>query len=236
MAGFGPGGGYRRSDPARLRVGLFVDLENLKRGALEGGGQIDVSELASRLIEMAREEGRVIHAAAYADWTDPGSDARAFRRLQMETKLVVGEEDAEPKCWLPMSLDVLETLYGEPRLDVYVICGGAQELEEIIRRLRRGDRKVVLCAGGYSCSQDLVQIADRFARVEDLLGPGGMDGESSVDFDRYDWGPFVRALEWHEKRMEFIGIGLLLKKILDHRNCGYTSYNRKREIFEWFKE
>ena len=124
----------------------------------------------------------------------------------------------------------------EPRLDTYVICGGSPELEEIVRRLRRWDRKVVLCAGSYGTPQDLVQMADRFSRVEELVGPGGMDDEAGLDFERYDWGPFVRALDWHEKRMEFIGIGLLLKKILDHRNCGYSSYNRKREIFEQAKE
>jgi hypothetical protein len=214
---------------------LFIDLESLKSEAEEGGGPLDAGELAGRLQEMAREEGRIIQATAYADWTDPAADPRPFRRHQMETKLVLAEGAGDIKGWLPLSLDVLETLFSEPRLDTYVICGGAPELEEVVKRLRRHDRKVVLCAGGYACPQDLVQMADRFSRMEEILGPGGMDGEGSLDFERYDWSPFVRALDWHEKRMEFIGIGLLLKKILDHRNCGYTSYGRKREIFEQAK-
>jgi hypothetical protein len=215
---------------------LFIDFESLRRGAEEGGGQLDAGELAGRLQEMAREEGRIIQATAYADWTDPDTDPRPFRRHQMETKLVLAEGEGASKGWLPLSLDVLESLFADPRLDTYVICGGAPELEEVVKRLRRYDRKVVLCAGGYGCPQDLVQMADRFSRMEELLGPGGMDGEGSLDFERYDWSPFIRALDWHEKRMEFIGIGLLLKKILDHRNCGYTSYGRKREIFEQAKD
>jgi hypothetical protein len=213
-----------------------MDFENMRETAGEGGGRIDTSELASRMQELAREEGRVISATAYADWTDPASDPRPFRRHQIDTKLVLTDGREGITSWLSMSMDILETLFTDPRLDTYVIGGSAPELEEIVKRLRRYDRKVVLCAGGYACPQDLVQLADRYARLEELLGPAGMEGEGSLDFDRYDWGPFIRALDWHEKRMEFIGIGLLLKKILDHRNCGYTSYSRKREIFEKAKE
>jgi len=215
---------------------LYVDFDDLRLEVEDGGERIDANELACRLQEIAREEGRVIAASAYGDWTDPEADPRPFRRNQLETKLVLSGEDEEVNAWLPMSLDIQESLFTEPRMDIYVIGGGAPQLEEIIKRLKRFDRRVVLCACGYTCPQELIQMTDRYTRVEELLGPAGVDGEGSLDFERYDWTPFVRALDWHEKRMEFIGIGLLLKKILDHRNCGYTSYARKREIFEEAKE
>ncbi|GEM_PF-2792571 len=236
MAAYGSGSGYRRSESGRHRVGLFLDYEELKKDAENMGDRFDPFELALRVMELAREEGRVILSSAYADWTDSDHDPRPFRRQQMDTRLVLDGDDFDNPSWLPMSLDILETLYTEPRVDTYVIAGGAPEMEEVIKRLRRFDRKVVLCASGYSCPQDLVQMADRYARVEEILGPATQDGEGALDFERYDWAPFVRALDWHEKRMEFIGIGLLLKKILDHRNCGYTSYARKREIFEKAKD
>ena len=236
MIPYSQGQGARRAEPGRTRVGLFVDFEALRRDLREAGAEIDAAEVANRVNELAREEGRVVLACAFADWTNPEMDPRPFLRQQMDPRLVLPSDGGGSRAWLVLALDAVESLHEEPRLDTYVVAGASAESEELLRRIKRSDRRIVLCTAGSSCPPELAPLAYRTVRLEEAPGSPGEEGEGILRFEQYDWTPFIRALDMHEKRMEFIGIGLLLKKILDGRNCGYTSYNRKREIFEKAKE
>jgi hypothetical protein len=230
------GQGARRTEPGRTRVGLFVDYDTLRLDVQEAGSGIDASEIANRVSEIAREEGRVVLACAFADWTNPEADPRPFRRQQMDPRLVLPDEEGESRAWLVLALDALEALLAEPRIDTFVLAGASPEFEELLRRIRKSDRRIVLCSAGLSSPPELAPLADRRIRLEEVQGSPDPEGEGAIRFEQYDWTPFIRALDMHEKRMEFIGIGLLLKKILDARNCGTSSYNGKREIFEKAKE
>jgi hypothetical protein len=211
------------------RVGLFIDYENIRRGLEDPGGASEVVELAARLREAAAEQGRVLIASVYGDWTFARTQAREFRRQLIEPRIVLGKETGDDSAYVALSLDALETIFAGPDLDVYVIVAGDNACSELIQRLRRADRTVVQV--GFEAGAT-VHAGDRFLSLEELLGIKRARKSRKVDFSMYDWAPFIRLMDELEQGMPFVGFGWLLKKKLNAENSGCSSMQDKQELMD----
>jgi len=225
----------RRPAPAAVRrAALFLDYENLRLG-LERRyhGEVDAAALAARLHDLARGEGRVICARAYGDWSVHGGAARDLHRQYIDPVLVMASESGEEGATVRMVMDVVDSLLRRGRApDVYVIASGAREIQPLLRRLRESGKEVVLAGLREAVGRDLVRRADRVVWLDDSLA-AREEPEGEIDFEKYDWQPFVRLLDSLEANLEFVGLNYLIRRVLDRTNCGYTELRRRQDIINF---
>ena len=203
------------------RVGLFVDFNDLRRSLADEMPDIELTDLAQRLREFAEDHGRLVIATAYGDWSQSAEEAREFRRQHIEPRLVIDKEDDDEHTEVVLSLDVQESLFQAPHLDTYLVVSGHAMYPEISQRLRRADRQLIqihLQNGEPSYAE---QLGYRQTSLNDVLeGRKLRRPGRRVDFDEFDWTPFIRLMDELEENMPFVGFGWLLKKKLHTENSG----------------
>jgi len=202
------------------RVGLFVDASDLSDG--------DVG-IIEALRQVAEDRGRVIEAVAYRDWSAIGHLARAFRERAVEPRMVVADPAHAGAIELNLSLDVIQTLASTPTIDVYVLVSRSCPLHEVTLRLRRADRRITLVrpqATGPEC----LDIDEEPACAEN--DEWSVASAARFDVSSFDWEPFVRLVDDLERSMPFVGFGWLLKKKLNHDNCGCATSHARQGLMD----
>lgn len=230
---------------SRTRVGLFIDLENVRR-SLDAAAYrtIDAPDLGARIYSFASTRGRVVVANVYADWSAPRAlNPRDFRRQQLEPRFVLRRDAAERPADLTMALDVMESLFASYQVDEYVLVTGDADCLELIQRLRKHDRSVVLSSVRSATAQELIRAADHFVPLEDvlLLPPAsGVGAESSSPqalsnaqsvFDEQDVSALILLINRLEERLDFVGVGYLIGKAMGHNAVGPEDIRLRRMLF-----
>lgn len=222
-----PGDG---SEARRNSVALFVDFENLLKSSHARFDQgVDTNVAGPRLIDLARGEGRVQVARAYADWTSFPDEARDMRRNQIEPILALAKESGDSRSGVEMGLDISGSLVDMPPVETYMIASGNSDLHPVLRRLREAGRRIVLLGIRDAVGRELVGASDRVLWLDDQMDFEGMEPDE-FDLESYDWGPFVRLLESLEQNLEFIGLNYLIRRVLDRSNCGFSDLRRKQDV------
>lgn len=229
----------------RTRVGLFIDLENI-RHSLEAAGfrPIDGPDLGARIYSFASTRGRVVVARAYGDWTQPRSfSPRDFRRQQIEPKFVMCRDTGPPPVNVTMSLDVQETLFGTYEVDEYILVSGDGAFGEVLQRLHRFDRDVVVCGIRSAAAQELIRAADHFVPLEDvlLLPPASptprepfsqtFQSPGTDAYDEHDVTALILLISRLEERLDFVGVGYLIGKAMGHNAVGPEDIRLRRTLF-----
>ena len=213
------------------RVALFLDYENVRRSIEHHFSPSPAPQtLCEKLYEMAGRFGHVLLANAYADWTISETDPREFRRRQIEPRLVLTKENGDDRTDITMSLDALETIYAEPSIDVYVIVSGDSDFHDLLQRLRRRDKRIVVCGARQDTGRELIRGADKFLPLEELLGVRSARVTQPVDWEGYDWTGFIRLIRDLDKKLNFVGLRYVATKVLNPHNCGLSDRGHKQEL------
>jgi len=225
----------RRSEDALNRpgnrVGLFLDYENIRHSIEHHFSPAPAPQTTcEKLYELATRFGQVIIANAYADWSISGTDPREFRRRQLEPRLVLTKESGDDRTDITMSLDALETLYDEPGIDVYVIASGDSDFHDLLQRLRRRGKRIVVCGARQDTGRELIRGADKFVPLEDLLGIRSGRSTEPVIWESYDWTGFIRLIRDLDRKLNFVGLRYVATKVLNPHNCGLSDRGQKQEL------
>jgi uncharacterized LabA/DUF88 family protein len=213
------------------RVGLFLDYENIRRSIEHHFSPSPTPQvLCEKLYEMAGRFGHVLLANAYGDWSISVTDPREFRRRQIEPRLVLTKENGDDRTDITLSLDAIETLYRQPELDVYVIVSGDSDFHDLLQRLRRAGRRVVVCGARSDTGRELIRGADRFIPLEELLGVKTNRAASPVRWDEYDWSGFIVLIRDLDRKLNFVGLRYVATKVLNPHNCGLSDRGQKQEL------
>lgn len=177
---------------APLRVGLFVDVQNMFYGAREKGARLDFEAL----LAVASEGRRLVRAVAYlveAKDTDQSAFIHLLQMKAWEVKrkpLRIRPDRTMKGNWdLEMALDAVATA---KHLDVVVLATGDGDFVPLVRQLKLDGVRVEVYGFPRSTAPDLREAADRFVPIaRKLLRPLGRKAPSAVD----DAEPGARLVE-----------------------------------------
>jgi hypothetical protein len=131
-----------------------------------------------------------------------------------------------------MALDVMESLLDGPPLDTYVLATNDEDFQEVVLRLKRTGRRVVVAGLEAIASPELMGGSDQFVPLEELLGLKAGQPVKRIDFSMYDWAPFIQLMDEIEAKMPFVGLGWLVKKKLNAENSGTESSHERQQLLD----
>ncbi len=215
----------------KSRVGLFLDYENIRRSIEHHFSPPPTPQiLCEKLYEMAGRFGHVLLANAYGDWSISVTDPREFRRRQIEPRLVLTKENGDDRTDITLSLDAIETLYRQPELDVYVIVSGDSDFHDLLQRLRRAGRRVVVCGARSDTGRELIRGADRFIPLEERLGVRTSKATHPLVGEEYEWSGCSVLIRDLDRKLNFVGLRYVATKVLNPHNCGLSDRGQKQEL------
>ena len=152
-----------------VRIGLFIDYENLAIGAREDlGTTFDFGPIADALAER----GRVVVRRAYADWSRFEKDRQMLTTNHVELieipqrKGMVRKNAADIK----MAVDAVELALEREYVDTFVICTGDSDFSPLVHKLRELNKQVIGVGLKASTSKLLPPACDEFIFYENLDG------------------------------------------------------------------
>lgn len=152
-----------------VRIGLFIDYENLAIGAREDLGiEFDFRPISDALAER----GRVVVRRAYGDWSRFETDRRMLTDNHIELieipqrKGVVRKNAADIK----MAVDAVELAFERDYVTTFVICTGDSDFSPLVHKLRELNKQVIGVGLKASTSRLLPPACDEFLFYENLDG------------------------------------------------------------------
>ena len=152
-----------------VRIGLFIDYENLPIGAREDLGiQFDFRPISDALAER----GRVVVRRAYGDWSRFEPDRRMLTDNHIELieipqrKGIVRKNAADIK----MAVDAVELAFERDYVTTFVICTGDSDFSPLVHKLRELNKQVIGVGLKASTSALLPPACDEFLFYENLDG------------------------------------------------------------------
>jgi uncharacterized protein (TIGR00288 family) len=152
-----------------VRIGLFIDYENLAIGAREDLGiTFDFGPIADALAER----GRVVVRRAYADWSRFEKDRQMLTTNHVELieipqrKGMVRKNAADIK----MAVDAVELAFERDYVTTFVICTGDSDFSPLVHKLRELNKQVIGVGLKASTSKLLPPACDEFIFYENLDG------------------------------------------------------------------
>jgi len=152
-----------------VRIGLFIDYENLAIGAREDlGTTFEFGPIADALAER----GRVVVRRAYADWSRFEKDRQMLTTNHVELieipqrKGMVRKNAADIK----MAVDAVELAFERDYVTTFVICTGDSDFSPLVHKLRELNKQVIGVGLKASTSKLLPPACDEFIFYENLDG------------------------------------------------------------------
>lgn len=152
-----------------VRIGLFIDYENLAIGAREDlGMQFDFRPISDALADR----GRVVVRRAYGDWSRFEPDRRMLTENHIELieipqrKGFVRKNAADIK----MAVDAVELALERQYITTFVICTGDSDFSPLVHKLRELNKQVIGVGLKASTSALLPPACDEFLFYENLDG------------------------------------------------------------------
>ncbi|HYI15792.1 MAG TPA: NYN domain-containing protein [Thermomicrobiales bacterium] len=154
--------------PERDDVALLIDFENLK-WSLQN--RYHVAPSLGSLMEAVGEQGRIVVARAYADWTDGRLrlDAPNLYGAGIEPVYVPG--GVRNSADVRMAVDAVDLCGRFANISTFVLVTGDQDLIHALNHLRLQGRRVVIVGVGYSTSAFLSASADAVMVYERDIQP-----------------------------------------------------------------
>ncbi len=181
---------------ANDRVAMFIDFENLVYGVENNDAvrneepelEVDIP----RLVRFVRDEGRLVMARAYADWSRAGvrQHQRELYVQGIETVHVFGRRhgnEVKNSVDVALAVDAVRSLY-ERQFDTFVLISGDRDFLPLLRVVREHGHRIIGVSVRESASKDLPNLCDRFVYYRDLWRTYGPEeqrdriGPSEVEF------------------------------------------------------
>ncbi|MCH7669126.1 MAG: NYN domain-containing protein [Acidobacteria bacterium] len=152
-----------------VRIGLFIDYENLAIGAREDLGIVfDFGPIADALAER----GRVVVRRAYADWSHFQADRQMLTDNHVELIEIPQRRGAVRKnaADIKMAVDAVELAFEREYVTTFVICTGDSDFSPLVHKLRELNKQVIGVGLKASTSALLPPACDEFLFYENLPG------------------------------------------------------------------
>ena len=152
-----------------VRIGLFIDYENLAIGAREDLSiAFDFRPIANALAER----GRVVVRKAYADWAYFGDDRQMLVDNHIELIEIPQRKGAVRKnaADIKMAVDAVELAFERDYVTTFVICTGDSDFSPLVHKLRELNKQVIGVGLKASTSRLLPPACDEFLFYENLDG------------------------------------------------------------------
>jgi uncharacterized LabA/DUF88 family protein len=155
---------------------MFIDFENLVYGVENNDAvrneepELDVD--IQRLVRFVRDEGRLVLARAYADWSRAGvrQHQRELYVQGIETVHVFGRRhgnEVKNSVDVALAVDGVRSLY-ERQFDTFVLISGDRDFLPLLRVVREHGHRIIGVSVRESASKDLPNLCDRFVYYRDL--------------------------------------------------------------------
>ena len=152
-----------------VRIGLFIDYENLAIGAREDlHTAFDFRPIADALAER----GRVVVRKAYADWTFFNDDRQMLVDNHVEMIEIPQRKGAVRKnaADIKMAVDAIELAFERDYVTTFVLCTGDSDFSPLVHKLRELNKQVIGVGLKDSTSRILPPACDEFLFYENLDG------------------------------------------------------------------
>ncbi len=156
-------------------VALLIDWENLKWGLRE---HFRAAPNITSVIAAAREQGRLVTARAYADWTQPqlAIDAPNLYRAGIEPVYAQGRHQADGapvknSSDVRLAVDTVALCNQLPHVHTYVLVTGDGDLVHPLNYIRLNGHRVIVIAVGATISTLLESAADEVLVYERDVEP-----------------------------------------------------------------
>jgi uncharacterized protein (TIGR00288 family) len=158
-------------------VALLIDFENLK-WSLQN--RYHVAPSIGSLMEAVSDQGRIVVARAYADWTDGRLrvDAPNLYGAGIEPVYVPG--GVRNSADVRMAVDAVDLCGRFANISTFVLVTGDQDLIHALNYLRLQGRRVVIIGVGYSTSAFLSASADAVMVYERDIQPVDESGADEL--------------------------------------------------------
>ena len=152
------------------RVALFIDVDNVLILAQNSGLPFDLS----LIIDRTRQQGTIMSARAYADWTANllapvlgDFRANAIELVQLPTSTMSKEH--KNTADIQLTVDALEMVFSPVRPDIIVIVGGDRDYVPLVQKLKRYGVFVMGIGVEAGVSNVLTEACDSFVYYDDLV-------------------------------------------------------------------
>ena len=157
---------------ANKRVALFIDVDNVLILAQSSGLPFDLA----LIIERARQQGAVMSAKAYGDWTSNLlrpvlGDFRSSAVELVELLTTGASREHKNTADIQLAVDALEMVFSPVRPDTVVIVGGDRDYVPLVQKLKRYGVFVVGIGVEAGVSRVLVEACDSYVFYDDILPP-----------------------------------------------------------------
>ena len=147
-------------------IGTFTDYLNLELGVSDNcsGYHFDYTIIDMYLGSM----GNVKISKAYAPWSKLRVAAEKIKTFKVELIEAHGKKD---NMDVQMAVDMIDTLYNHPEIDLYAIISGDLDFEPAIRKIKQNrDIKVLLISEENSLNRKYYRIVDKVVSYQRLIG------------------------------------------------------------------
>lgn len=152
-----------------VRIGLFIDYENLAIGARE---DLNIAFDFRPIANALAERGRVVVRKAYADWGHFNDDRQMLVDNHIELIEIPQRRGAVRKnaADIKMAVDAVELAFERDYVTTFVICTGDSDFSPLVHKLRELNKQVIGVGLKASTSRLLPPACDEFLFYENLDG------------------------------------------------------------------
>ncbi len=152
-----------------IRIGLFIDYENLAIGARE---DLNMAFEFKPIADALAERGRVVVRKAYADWSHFSDDRQMLTENHVELIEIPQRKGAVRKnaADIKMAVDAVELAFERDYVTTFVICTGDSDFSPLVHKLRELNKQVIGVGLKASTSRLLPPACDEFLFYESLDG------------------------------------------------------------------
>ena len=155
--------------PAELRVGIFVDVQNIFYAAKPFNARLDFG----KLLELSVGKRRLIRAIAYVVQS-PDVDQSNFISMLQQKSYEVKRKDLRQRSdgsakgdWdMGMAIDIMRFV---SKLDVVVLVSGDGDFVPLVDLVKTLGPRVEVISFTYNTARDLVNSADEHIPIEEAL-------------------------------------------------------------------
>ncbi len=155
--------------PAELRVGIFVDVQNIFYAAKPFNARLDFE----KLLELSVGKRRLIRAIAYVVQS-PDVDQSNFISMLQQKSYEVKRKDLRQRSdgsakgdWdMGMAIDIMRFV---SKLDVVVLVSGDGDFVPLVDLVKTLGPRVEVISFTYNTARDLINSADEHIPIEDAL-------------------------------------------------------------------
>ncbi len=148
-------------------IAVFVDFENLARGAADAkGGDFQIQLVLKRLLE----KGRIVYKRAYCDWGRYRGAVREFHSQGIEmVDIPQNRMSGKNSADIRMVVDAIDLCYSKNHIDVFALLSGDSDFSPLVSKLKENEKRVIGCGVKNSTSDLLVASCDEFIFYDDLV-------------------------------------------------------------------